>query len=377
MNLAATFSRPSNLAQTFAERRCLSTETVEPRRRLDYWVGMVCGVFVKLECQPPVDAQMHGSIETSRVGSIDLTHLRATGQTVRRTAPHIRDSSDDFVIVQVQRQGRCVVRQDARTAVAMPGDFVLYDTIRPYELTFDDALHDVLILRLKRSDLEPHVGRLEDLTATTVDGAGPAGQMLVSMLEVLHRDVEQLHLASMHCLSEAIASTVAAGLRALPNANMKRASNLTTYHIARVKAYVTQNLRDPELSIASIAGAMQMTPDHLCRLFRGEPMPLSRMLWQQRLEACRRDLCDPRMSRRGISEIAFSWDSTRRGTSASAFASSSVCRREISAVWSRSGPQSGRAPSSLKSTAAWRATLARRLLLLPLRTCEPTSLLHR
>jgi AraC-like DNA-binding protein len=313
MNVSATPYRSAHVATTFAGRRYLSTETVEPRRRSDYWSEMVCDVFVRLECRALADTQMHGSIETSCIGSIDLTHLRATGQTVRRTASHIRDSGDDFVIVQVQRQGRCVVCQDERTTIAAPGDFVLYDTARPYELIFDDSLHDALILRLERSKLEPHVGRLEELTATTVGGAGPAGQMLASMLEVLHRGVEHLHPASMHALSEAIASAVAAGLRSLPNANVTKASNLSAYHIARVKAYVSQNLRDPNLSIASIAAAMQMTPDHLCRLFRGQPRPLSRMLWQQRLEACRRDLCDPRMARRGISEIAFSWGFNEAG----------------------------------------------------------------
>jgi len=296
-----------------AGHKRLSTETVEPRHRMAYWLEMVCDVFVKLECHALADMEMHGAIETSRVGSIDLTHLRATGQTVRRTACHIRDSVDDFVIVQLQRQGRCIVRQDERTAIAAPGDFVLYDTVRPYELIFDDSLHDALILRLKRSELEPHVGRLEELTATAVDGAAPAGQMLASMLEVLHRGAEHLHPASMHYLSEAVASAVAAGLRALPSANVTKPSTLTAYHIARVKAYVSQNLRDPDLSVTSIAAAMSMTADHLCRLFRSEPQSLSRMLWQQRLEACRRDLGDPRMAKRSISDIAFSWGFTEAG----------------------------------------------------------------
>jgi AraC-like DNA-binding protein len=313
MNASATPFPALDVAPTFAGRRYLSTETVEPRRRSQYWMEMVCGVFVRLECQALGNMEMHGSIETSSIGSIDLTHLRATGQKVRRTASHIRNSGDDFMIVQIQRQGRCVVRQDERTAIATPGDFVLYDTVRPYELIFDDSVHDALILRLERSKLEPHVGRLGELTATTVGGAGPAGQMLASMLEVLHRGVENLHPASMHALSEAVASAVAAGLRSLPNANVTKTSNLAAYHIARVKAYVSQNLRDPNLSIASIAAAMQMTPDHLCRLFRAEPRPLSRMLWQQRLEACRRDLGDPRMARCGISEIAFSWGFNEAG----------------------------------------------------------------
>lgn len=80
-----------------------------------------------------------------------------------------------------------------------------------------------------------------------------------------------------------------------------------TRDACRVKAYVVEHLRDPELTIGGIAAAMRMSPDHLSRLFRSEPVPLSRWIWQQRLDACRRDLCDPRLIQRGISDIAFSW----------------------------------------------------------------------
>jgi transcriptional regulator GlxA family with amidase domain len=36
-------------------------------------------------------------------------------------------------------------------------------------------------------------------------------------------------------------------------------------------------------------------------------MPLSRMIWQQRLTACRRELADASMAHRSVSDIAFSW----------------------------------------------------------------------
>jgi AraC-like DNA-binding protein len=56
-----------------------------------------------------------------------------------------------------------------------------------------------------------------------------------------------------------------------------------------------------------VAQAAGLSPDHLARLFRGEPLPLSRLIWQWRLEACHRDLVDPRLASRSVSDIAFSW----------------------------------------------------------------------
>ncbi len=52
---------------------------------------------------------------------------------------------------------------------------------------------------------------------------------------------------------------------------------------------------------------MQLSADHLCRLYRHEPVPLSRHILQLRLDACRRDLADPRLAMRSVSEIAYSW----------------------------------------------------------------------
>lgn len=58
---------------------------------------------------------------------------------------------------------------------------------------------------------------------------------------------------------------------------------------------------------SSIAQALQLLPDHLSRLFRTEPVPLSRWIWKQRLDAYRRDSAGPRWREHGISDIAFSW----------------------------------------------------------------------
>ena len=304
--IAAAASRGLVNPNPNASWRSLSTDAVEPGQRLDYWMDMISRSFCKLECESLVDDPMAGVIETNRIGSVDLTRLRASGQTVRRRHSGISSGNDEYLI-QVQREGRCIVRQDGRSAVAEPGDFFLYDSSRPYELVCDDPSHDVWVLRIARGELERHVADLAELTAVALSGSNAPVRVLDSMLGHLHGEADALNAGASSNLGDAIASTAAACLRVLPGANVKRASNLTAFHIQRVKAYVHQNLRDPELSIASIARAMEMSPDNLCRLFRGEPRPLSRWLWQQRLEACRRELCDPRMLKRSISDIAFSW----------------------------------------------------------------------
>ncbi|MDP2072805.1 helix-turn-helix domain-containing protein [Hydrogenophaga sp.] len=298
-----TLSNPSHDAGA----RVMSTTTVPPSERTAYWLDMICAMYVKLDCDQPSNQPLYGDIAFNRLGSIDLTHLRSNVPRVARTDSQIRLGGEDCLLVQVQRQGRCMVQQDGRSAVVEPGDFVLYDSIRPYELLFDHGGHDVFVMRLPRAQLKVHVSNLEELTATTVPGQDAAGHLLISMVATLQADVGRLLPSSALGVSEAITSMVAAGLRGLPNANVVKASSLRTYHLSRIKAYVQDHLRDPELSVHSIAHALQLSPDHLSRLFRTEPVPLSRWIWKQRLDACRRDLADPRWREHGISDVAFSW----------------------------------------------------------------------
>ena len=288
-------------------RSRLSTSSVSQDERFEYWMDMVCALYVPLDCERPSTRETFGEIEFSQLGALDLTRVRSNVQHVRRNAGLIRRDARDWVLVQIQCQGRSVVSQDGREARLAPGDFVCYDTTRPYELHFEDLHHEAIVVRLPRSEIDPHVVNLQDLTATTVPGTCAAGHLLLSMIETLQRDIERLHPSSALGVAEGVTSIIAAGLRGLPGANTRRSSNLSAFHVARIKAYVAENLRNPDLSIAGIAAAMKLSPDHLSRLFRGEPVPLSRLVWQQRLDACRRELCDPRLTQRGVSEIAFSW----------------------------------------------------------------------
>jgi len=288
-------------------RQRLSTATVPTRERLDYWMETVGSLYCHLECDPPENETIFGDIQFSRIGELHFTQLRSNGRRVWRTPARIRADNEDHCLVIIQRQGNAVVRQDGREALVRPGDFVLNDCTRPYELLFDEAGHEVCVLRLARAQLETHVGNLEELTATTVRREEAPGQLLLSMVDTLQRDVERLHPSSALGVSEGIASIIAAGLRGLPGANVRKPSSLAAYHLSRIKAHVQQHLRDPALSVASVVAAVNLSPDHVCRLFRSEPVSLSRLIWQQRLDACRRELADTRSAARSISDIAFSW----------------------------------------------------------------------
>lgn len=288
-----------------ASCRVLSTQSVPAERRLEYWVEMVCSLYCKLECTPSDTAPIHGDIRFRRLGDGQFTQVRSNCKSIRLLPHRIAQCTDDHYLVLVMREGLGTLTQGSRTAQLRPGDFAVHDCTRPYELHFDGPVHALDVLRLARADLESHISDPADLTASTVPGEHLAGRLLKSMIESIGDD--EVSAGAGQCVSQALTSIVAAGLRSLPAAGSARPKRLADYHRARVRTFVRDRLRDPQLSVGMIAAATGLSADYLGKLFRDEPEPLSRWIWRLRLDACRRDLCDGRFARQGISEIAFSW----------------------------------------------------------------------
>ncbi len=77
--------------------------------------------------------------------------------------------------------------------------------------------------------------------------------------------------------------------------------------IARTKAIIQDNLRDPELCIGQIATDLECTKRYLHMAFAAEAMTISDYIWSARLEKCSLELLQPQQEVRSITDIAFSW----------------------------------------------------------------------
>ncbi len=177
-------------------KHVLSTSTMPPAQRFSYWLDMICSVYVQLDCDVPRDQPIFGAIETSRIGSIDVTQVRSNGQRIRRTPTQVRRSGEDYCLAMLLREGRGYSIQDGRTATMQPGDFVINDCTRPYELVFDSPHHDLFVVRVPRLHLESHLGNLTALTATTITAENPAGRLLHSTVNTLHATAGSVHPAA-------------------------------------------------------------------------------------------------------------------------------------------------------------------------------------
>jgi len=267
----------------------LSTDAIAPRERLAYWTDMICSTYVQLECDAPDAQGFGGSIQSHHLPGLDLSVVRSRAQRVVRTPRSISRAADDCFIVSLQTRGHGVISQDGRQATVAPGDFALYDSTRPYTLQFSEDFEEI-VLKLRGEQLRALVAGTEQLTATTVSGQSGAGHLMAHMVTALRDEAQRLPAASAAAVASGVINVLAAGLQSLPACG-----------------HIDTRLRDPGLSIESVAADLGMSVGHLHRLFKTEPQSPSHYLWAQRLDGASRELLDARRARAAVSEIAFGW----------------------------------------------------------------------
>jgi AraC-like DNA-binding protein len=282
------------------------TESVIPSQRLSFWQDAVCDAFVELDCASSDRESFQGKLSQSHIGTISCTQISSRAQTVRRTPARIAKATDEFVLIALEIQGRNGVFQDERETVIGPGQFVIYDTTRPYELRFDAAFSQT-VFQLPKELLRQRIGTIDMLTAVPFVSERPLERLAYDFLLSLSKtagkvdDEAGLRLAdqALDIVAMAVADRLQSG-PATPSVHR-------TMMLYRLQRFIVSRLSDPELSLSQTGAALQVTPRYINSLLADEQTSFSRYVLAKRLERCRNMLADPNQAHRRIGEIAYGW----------------------------------------------------------------------
>jgi AraC-like DNA-binding protein len=272
-------------------------------RRLAAWQDIVCDVFVQLDCKSDLD-DFHGSVAQSKLGELSLTRVDASRQRVFRTPSRIARAKEDYVLFAFGATGVGGVIQDGRETLIRPGEFAFYDTTRPYELSFD-ADFSQNILQVPRKLAQERIGPVDDLTAVTFSSDQPLHRLASDFVTGLSQVIEAIEVSAADRLSCQALELVAIAIG--QSAQLRRPSAHGSAMLYRLKGYICGRLHDPRLCLADTAAALRISPRYVNLLLEGQNESFGRYVLARRLEACRRDLTDPALARRQLTEIAFAW----------------------------------------------------------------------
>jgi len=284
----------------------LDTGSSAPHRRLAIWQDIVCDTFVGLDCRSDMDDAFFGTVTQSRIGPASFTRVDSCAQHVLRTPSRIARASEDFVLVALGNTGVNGVTQDGREAIVGAGEFVVYDTTRPYELRFNDTFSQT-IFQVPRKLLHQRVGAFDALTATTFSQDRPLGRLVYDFLINVARTLDEVDPPTGARLLDQALDLVAMAFAERLHARPAEQSFHRSAILYRLKNHILTHLRDPELSMTRAAAAVGISTRYASELMAAEQSSFRSYLQAQRLERCKRDLADPAQAARHVGDIAFAW----------------------------------------------------------------------
>ena len=165
-----------------------ATGQVDPPDRLAAWRELVNRAFLPLAITP---LRGPGAFEAEVTGrtlaGVRVWRVRGSPMSAVRARRHIEASGHDDYLIALHITGTAYGSQDDREVRLSPGDFALFDSARPYSVTFaGPGAFEHVIYQVPRGRLAAR-SDISAATARRVPAASGAGQLASPYLRTLAR----------------------------------------------------------------------------------------------------------------------------------------------------------------------------------------------
>lgn len=283
----------------------LSTAQMSAPDRAELWYEAVSHTFVPMTVEFLEEAPSPGTIVSHQLGPIRISKIQAGPQMVTRNRRMIAESGSTTLILSLQERGTAYKEQDGRQSVIPPGAFSLTDSSRAFRKKIDERFA-FTSFQFPRAALDVQEKDLRALTATAFSATEGSAALVSTYLSRMANEAQGLDEA-VGRRAAATALDLLAMLIDDRGARARPQDSRTAASLERVKDHILRNLRDPDLSPATIAEANFMSVRLLHKLFHLEGVTVGAWIRTQRLERCRRDLLRPVAGELGIAGIARRW----------------------------------------------------------------------
>lgn len=280
----------------------LDTTTVAETDRLDFWRSTVCDQFVALDVTPSTTGLVSGRVTAASVAGTHLRRISSVPHRFERTVRQVRSADEDYLQIALARRGRTLVVQDGREAVIGPGEFVIYDSSRPFSFITSDSFEYQVCLHPKGA-LPLSATETAAVTAITFDGRRGIGAMLPPLLSSLGRAIgDDVPEAAQEAVSRTIGDVFVALVR-----STVPAAAPTNVHVARARGFIREHISDRDLGPAGIAAACAISVSYLHKLFAEEGTSVACAIREERLQGAWEDLRRPELAHVGVGAIGSRW----------------------------------------------------------------------
>ena len=285
----------------------ISTEEVDEKEQLEYWIDMICDEFVQLDCTTAQRKDFKGKLRGIEFDKIRVSEVSADPQDVTRSRKQIAKSTESEFLLSLQLEDVGFVNQDGRIAELHPGDFALYDSTRPYQLHFDRPFRQI-VLQIPYNFLAEQFIKPEIITARRVSAQTAVGALASQFIQSVAGRLDVLSIQERGVVNQHIIELIALAMGSMSKLrDLDGQSVARTAMLDRLKQYIEINIRHPQLSPAVIAKHHHISERYQRMLFASTGTTVSRYILEQRLALCREALENKSLRDYSITQIAFSY----------------------------------------------------------------------
>ncbi|MEV0682005.1 helix-turn-helix domain-containing protein [Actinosynnema sp. NPDC050436] len=279
--------------------------------RFERWAELVPRVFAPLRLSVAEPDRHRSELRVAELGGTMAYYVASSTSRVERTDRMIRQADPDVVRVALVEHGDVVFGQDVTPRVVEPCRLYVSTSWRPFELSGAVPGGGMNVTRsavVPFGRLSMPRGQVERLGGVAVPAGGLTDLVTASLRELTTHDFGP---ADASRLGSVLVDLVAALVAHL----LDRTSDLPAQTreqalLAQAEAFIQANLGDPGLTPAAVAAAHHVGLRTMQRLFRRQDRGLADWIRHRRLEACHRDLTDPRLLSQPVHLIGRRWGFT-------------------------------------------------------------------
>ena len=278
-----------------------STNDVDPRDRISYWVDVASKMFFNHGFNAPA-REFGGTLKSGTLDMLRFVECGCGPCEVTRTRRDINQDGIDDYLLCIRLKGRSEFVQGDQRIMIEPGMMVLQDAVQPMRVRYLDQSAS-LFVSMPRSVIETRLGRMPPVRATT--SCRPVPGIAAEFLRLLTTRMKTIDAAARMPLAEQAADLIAMAFSA--GEDVPAPTSVRAGALARLKAAIDARLSDAGLKPAQVAAAAGISVRYANALLAEEGTSIERYMMHRRLHCCRQSLEDPMQARRTVSEIAFSW----------------------------------------------------------------------
>jgi AraC-like DNA-binding protein len=273
--------------------------------RMAAWNDLYSSRMSRVEFTPGDRNQFDAQLSIGQLGLLKLAKLSVDRCSIERSSRHLSYSPRLYSFL-LQAKGSSVFSHYGHEAHLSEGDFVLCDTGMPHYFHTQDTSVTIMVrvmpevlreyLPTPEQFCGLHLGRAVGLTGTTAAMV----QSLSDHIDFGSCPDYERSVARYLLEMISISYTMAFDCRANTSTVVWRRSK-------DVIRYIEDHLRDPTLSVASVATGVHLSPRYLRTIFSASGEKVFDYILRRRLEECARQMRTPVWRDHTLTEIAFSW----------------------------------------------------------------------